>query len=829
MELEMCDEHVPRDDALLLSEYLVGKANVISRLKDKGWDNLQDHPTAADRLDAVMRLLPDRLAHSLACDFAEQVLYVLPTGDFRPFDAIQAKRMWLEGTLTDDELAAATAAVSKLQDQIQIDYYNYDMEDDAEAAMRAASAVILATSRDIGETFAVARLASGAANLISLRGRGTNEWETRWQTIRLLKCLGVDDQTPVFTELPEEESELEAIDALRNNGASLELGEDGLVTSVRMAGYQVQGARHLARLTGLRHLAMGGSHMCDSYLDYVKDHASLEGLDLGEVSDAALVFLRRLVNLRSLRFWSARITDAGLVHIQELSSLANLDISSTKITGRGLAYLRRLDNLADLNVSDNTIEDDGLVYLCELTGLDQLDLSSTRITDRGLIHLRGLKSLTSLSLYDNALEDGCLEHVAKLSSLCYLDLHKTGVSDNGLRRLAGLTDLGYLNLTDSVVTGDGAESLSRSLPSCVIVASSGTWLGGEFSSGTEGLTGSARTASGNARAETGPEPLQVACGDCEAAAETTASYCGKCLRPLPRLREAHAFLVPGALIDVVRRPAQPLREPPSGASVPLPQPLVRDIEAIRRHGAPEREGGKFLCGTPSFRFTAAKRWAAAIPFIVVVMPVLAYALYLRYLGERSYGLVMLGGALVGLAVGFLGYVVAEALTQTIMASLVKRCQGDRLLGDRREFVYLCDEGFVWHDGRGLLYIPWDAMCGVKCNEDAEKMHTSFEFADLRTGHQHRIETFGFVGAYTRAQLRTMVAVAGQLAEPMPEKYATWMQSPPSRSGGQRTNEDATGTDARPVRKLVISECSNCGRRVVPKADGTCPSCQHRMP
>jgi len=357
MELIVCDGegNMDLEDTRLLSQYLLGNADDACQFNEKGWDDLQNHARPADRLAAVMRLLPERLVHSLACDFAEQVLYLLPKADCRPFDAILAKRAWLERTVTDDELDTTAAAMDELQNKLLADYYNEDMEDYAAAPMHAASAVRLAASRDVNDTFGVPGCASEAANRIAMRGYGANEWETQWQITRLLKRLGINVQTPMRPESPDSEGELAAKQALQNLGASLVLDKDGRVTSARMEGYQVQGARHLKRLASLRFLEMSGFHMIDSYLGYVKEHTGLEALTLRNVSDAALVFLRRLANLRSLSLGSTKITDRGLIYLRELSSLESLDLSSTEITNRGLVYLEELANLTDLDLSSTNV------------------------------------------------------------------------------------------------------------------------------------------------------------------------------------------------------------------------------------------------------------------------------------------------------------------------------------------------------------------------------------------------------------------------------------------------------------------------------------------
>ena len=84
-----------------------------------------------DLLWVVLRteLIPERVLHELACDFAEHVLYLFERvrpEDGRPRAAIEAKRAWLRGEITDEQLLAA--------------------EDGAKSAAVAAAAVAAATS-----------------------------------------------------------------------------------------------------------------------------------------------------------------------------------------------------------------------------------------------------------------------------------------------------------------------------------------------------------------------------------------------------------------------------------------------------------------------------------------------------------------------------------------------------------------------------------------------------------------------------------------------------------------------------------------------------------
>ena len=67
---------------------------------------------AEDKLWAVLRpeFLPDEILHEFACRCAEYALSFVKSPDRRSVAAIEAKRAWLRGEISDDELAAARDA-----------------------------------------------------------------------------------------------------------------------------------------------------------------------------------------------------------------------------------------------------------------------------------------------------------------------------------------------------------------------------------------------------------------------------------------------------------------------------------------------------------------------------------------------------------------------------------------------------------------------------------------------------------------------------------------------------------------------------------------------
>ena len=88
-----------------------------------------------------------------------------------------------------------------------------------------------------------------------------------------------------------------------------------------------------------------------------------------------------------------QVTDAGLVHLRGLTQLRLLYLNNTQVTDAGLAHLRGLTQLQELDLASTQVTDAGLEHLRGLTQLEWLNLDSTQVTDAGLEHLRGLTQL----------------------------------------------------------------------------------------------------------------------------------------------------------------------------------------------------------------------------------------------------------------------------------------------------------------------------------------------------------------------------------------------------------------------------------------------------
>ena len=72
----------------------------------------EDEVSAVDKIWAVTKagLIEEEKLHEFACRCAEEALKLVEDPDPRSVAAIEAKRKWLKGEISDEELAAAWAA-----------------------------------------------------------------------------------------------------------------------------------------------------------------------------------------------------------------------------------------------------------------------------------------------------------------------------------------------------------------------------------------------------------------------------------------------------------------------------------------------------------------------------------------------------------------------------------------------------------------------------------------------------------------------------------------------------------------------------------------------
>ena len=130
--------------------------------------------------------------------------------------------------------------------------------------------------------------------------------------------------------------------------------------------------------------------------------------------DADLVHLKGIAaDLPELYLTGPGITDAGMVNLRDLVNLRVLDLPSTSITDAGLTYVGCLHRLRSLNLRQTAITDAGLAHLSRLTELHKLVLWGTRVTDAGLVHLRALSELRELDLEETEVSETGVEELRR--------------------------------------------------------------------------------------------------------------------------------------------------------------------------------------------------------------------------------------------------------------------------------------------------------------------------------------------------------------------------------------------------------------------------------
>ena len=120
--------------------------------------------------------------------------------------------------------------------------------------------------------------------------------------------------------------------------------------------------------------------------DLPKDKYTLMDLGVGSTpaTDADLIRLKELKDLRRLSLDHTQVTDAGLTHLKPLV-LNWLSLHSTKVTDVGLVHLKELDALGGLGLFDTQVTDVGLAHLKDikfLKHLKELGLESTGFLNR---------------------------------------------------------------------------------------------------------------------------------------------------------------------------------------------------------------------------------------------------------------------------------------------------------------------------------------------------------------------------------------------------------------------------------------------------------------
>ena len=168
-EPELCGNGM-HGSARLIDAVHYARGPIVCRVKIEG-DVIEDYNKICGRRRTVLWMLDaTRILHEFACACAEDALALVEQPDERSVAAIEAKRKWLKGEITDKKLDSASAAAWDASQNV------------AWVASAAASAAVRAAARDAAwaaswaardAAWAAARAAVGAA-------AGDAAWAASW-------------------------------------------------------------------------------------------------------------------------------------------------------------------------------------------------------------------------------------------------------------------------------------------------------------------------------------------------------------------------------------------------------------------------------------------------------------------------------------------------------------------------------------------------------------------------------------------------------------------------------------------------------------------------
>lgn len=281
--------------------------------------------------------------------------------------------------------------------------------------------------------------------------------DARWQALgEAMGEVSIPAGKAVRLDLSRENKDLFPLAALEPNDLqvlsceSVELGDDEL--------------KHLAHLTGLREIDLGGTTIHGAGLKHVGGLKLLKRLWLNgtQVGDNELACLLSLPSLRELGLSRTPTGEAGMVHVGKMTSLESLSLSAG-VGDEGLRRLRTLVNLRWLSAGNSGVTDEGLTHLEGMTRLESLNLDNAQITDAGLLHLKSMAELKHLRLYGTRITEKGFAHLEGLGRLEIVDV-LFGVGDVGLAALAKLPSLKNVKI-DGKSIGDKGLALLATMAS----------------------------------------------------------------------------------------------------------------------------------------------------------------------------------------------------------------------------------------------------------------------------------------------------------------------------------------------------------------------------
>ena len=252
--------------------------------------------------------------------------------------------------------------------------------------------------------------------------------------------------------------------------------------------------QHIAQIPGLKSLTIVGAKCEAEDLRYLRQHATLENLNVELTTQTALAdenergqiwnytqFREREwieTNLKRLsrqfpdevanrhRLEAAVLTDRSIWHLDELKNLKSLRIVNSPVSGKSLRAFAKLPNLQHLKIEviDPTTETGAtLASFPSLRSFGAIEGNPDVFSQ-----LSFSKSLEELEV--SWLNDEGVDELLQMSQLKQLHLHSSEISDTGLLKLAKLSRLTELSLTvtKGTITDEGIARLRSLLPNCKV-------------------------------------------------------------------------------------------------------------------------------------------------------------------------------------------------------------------------------------------------------------------------------------------------------------------------------------------------------------------------
>ena len=258
------------------------------------------------------------------------------------------------------------------------------------------------------------------------------------------------------------------------------------ISGLRAAAVTDRALERVAKLDHVTRLVLEGGLVTDDGLRHVARLSGLEELEVGGpkalVTDAGLEVLRHLRGLRRFTScWTPRISDAGVANLTFCDELEHVNLMGT-LTGDGAIHaLRGKGRLRHLKTG-RLVTDAGVSLLHDLPGfktwqggegnlgLMSFDSEPNHLlldgpfTDRGVEQLRGLDGLYGVHFFWHVggFAPDALGVLADLPHLEMLGCEGTLCNDVAMRHIGALPRLRMLMGQGTVASDDGFAALARS-------------------------------------------------------------------------------------------------------------------------------------------------------------------------------------------------------------------------------------------------------------------------------------------------------------------------------------------------------------------------------